>query len=904
MELIPTYCYQCYNGPDPILVKVEDGFAVGVEPNYALASKHHSGGRVCSNAYGLIEKLYNPHRVKTPLLRTNPNKGGNEDPGWKEISWGEALDILADRFRKVKEKGGVDENGYPRMALTLGAAGTPEGHFGLLPTFLSTMFRWVGPMDLTIGTGQGVKCYHSEHVYGEFWHRAFMVVADLPRTRYLISFGHNDVGSDGVTAWRLAQAKEDGLKIVKVEPHLSASAAFADKVVFIKPKTDAMFLFSMIHVILHENNWREVCDLEFLKKITNSPYLIGPNGYYIRDVETRKPLVWDPGDVRAKRHDDPSIKDYALEGKFEVGGVEVGPNGEVWEHETVECKPSFQLLMAHVKEYTPEYAEKVCEIPKGTVRDVTKEFLENACVGMMVEVNGEKLPYRPVAIELGKTVNNGPGGYETCWARTVLLSLVGALEVPGGAIGSGSRLNPPYEMRWMSVEPGPDGFMLQNLNPTGKEEWPPKVMFRGPFTALCPIMGSRGWASGIAPFTLAWMFMDETPEGWPNPSPPDIWIIYRANPLRTQWDPGLMERVVKKCPFITHITYIIDETSWYADLILPDHTDLEGYQLTPIFSKHWYSLWDHYGYILKQPVVKPIHNTMDMTDIIVELMDRLGLLVEFNSRVNRGSGTGIPLAGGNYDFRLKEDEKHGSEEIWDRICKAATAMLSDGKETYGLDWFKKNSIYLKPYPKPEKYLYYVLKKKGLRFEVPYQESVKKVGAALKNRLHERGIKWWDRQLEEYQALPRAKDFSKLWDEYYLKIGVNPEDFDMWLIASRSPNLVWTGNVSNRRMLKAAARALDFGGVVINREAAGERGIEHGDAVIVESPFGKKKSRVIVREGQRPDVALLVGQLGQWVAPYAKDVPAPNVSDFVKLDLDILDAGGSSCDLTRVRIYKA
>jgi hypothetical protein len=59
----------------------------------------------------------------------------------------------------------------------------------------------------------------------------------------------------------------------------------------------------------------------------------------------------------------------------------------------------------------------------------------------------------------------------------------------------------------------------------------------------------------------------------------------------------------------------------------------------------------------------------------------------------------------------------------------------------------------------------------------------------------------------------------------------------------------------------------------------------------------------VREGQRPDVALLIGQLGQWIAPYAKDIPVPNVSDFIKLDLDILDAGGSSCDLTRVRIHK-
>lgn len=903
MELIPTYCYQCYNGPDPILVRVEDGIAIDIEPNYSLAPKHHSNGRICSKAYGLIDKLYSFHRVKSPLIRTNPKKGRDEDPQWREISWDEALNILAERLKKVKEKGGIDENGYPRIALTLGGAGTPEGHFGLMPVFLSTMLGWVGPIDLTIGTGQGVKCYHSEHVFGEFWHRAFMVVPDLPGTKYILSFGHNNVGSDGVSAWRLAQAKEKGLKIVQIEPHLSVTGAFADKVIFIKPKTDAIFLSSMIHVILHEKNWREVCDIDFLEKMTNSPYLVGPTGYYIRDKETKKPLVWDPVDSKAKTYDDPSIKGFALEGEFEVSGVEVGPDGIISEYENVMCKPSFQLLIESFKEYTPEFAEKICDIPPGTIREITDEFLRNANVGSYVYIDGEKLPSRPVAIQLGKTVNNGPGGYETCWARTVLLLLVGALEVPCGAIGPGSRLNPPYEKRWMSVVEGQDGFMNQYPNPTERGKWPPKFLFRGQLTSLYPIAGNRGWATGIAPFTLSWMFMDKPPEKWFKPSPPDIWIIYRANPIRTNWDPELLERVIKDFPFVVHFTYVIDETSWYADLILPDHTDLEGYHLCSVFSKHWFSLWDYYGYILKQPVVKPVHNTMDITEILIELVEKLGLLEEFNSRINRGSGTGVPLSGENYDFTLDENRKYSVEEIWDRICKAATAMLSGGEEKFGLDWFKKNSAYLKPYPRLERYLYYVLRKKGLRFELPYQERIKRIGEELGNRLHEVGIHWWEKQLGEYKAIPKARDFSIQWDEFYKRCGVNPEEFDIWLIASRSPVLVWTSNISNPRMLSAASMNLDFGGVVMNSKTARERGIKSGDVVIIESPFGRKESKVIVRDGQRPDVALLVGQLGQWVTPYAKDLLIPNVGDFIKLDLDILDAGGSTCDLVKVKIYK-
>ncbi len=39
-------------------------------------------------------RLYDPQRVKTPLKRTNPKKGPNEDPRWKPISWEEAFEIV------------------------------------------------------------------------------------------------------------------------------------------------------------------------------------------------------------------------------------------------------------------------------------------------------------------------------------------------------------------------------------------------------------------------------------------------------------------------------------------------------------------------------------------------------------------------------------------------------------------------------------------------------------------------------------------------------------------------------------------------------------------------------------------------------------------------------------------
>jgi len=173
---VPTYCYQCVAGPDLLTVKVVDGVATEVEPNFCAADVHPGGGKVCVKAYGLVQKTYNPHRVLSPMKRTNPRKGRDEDPGFVPISWDEAFELIAERLRRVRAQGLTDESGYPRLAVSLGGGGTPQSYMGTFGAFLAA---W-GPVDMGFGSGQGVKCYHSEHLYGEFWHRAFTVSPDTP----------------------------------------------------------------------------------------------------------------------------------------------------------------------------------------------------------------------------------------------------------------------------------------------------------------------------------------------------------------------------------------------------------------------------------------------------------------------------------------------------------------------------------------------------------------------------------------------------------------------------------------------------------------------------------------------------------------------------------------------------
>ncbi|MFO1398734.1 MAG: molybdopterin-dependent oxidoreductase [Burkholderiales bacterium] len=892
-QRIPTYCYQCVAGPDLLTVKVVDGVATEVEPNFCASQVHPGGGKVCVKAYGLVQKTYNPNRVLTPMKRTNPRKGRHEDPGFVPISWDEAFDLIAARLADVRARGLRDESGYPRVAASFGGGGTPQSYMGTLPAFLAA---W-GPMDMGLGSGQGVKCYHSEHLYGELWHRGFTVSPDTPLCDYLISCGANVEASGGVVGvWRHAEARVRGMKRVQVEPHLSVTGACSAEWVPIRPKSDAAFLYALVHVMLHEAP-RERLDLAFLRRHTASPYLVGAHGYYLRDRATRKPLVWDG--ARAVPFDTPGIEE-TLEGRFTADAVETGPDDEVLGDGLLDGETAFGKLVAHMATYAPEWAQDVCDVPAATMRRIANEFLDHAQVGATVEIDGVRLPYRPVAVSLGKTVNNGWGGYECCWARTLLASLVGALEVPGGTLGTTVRLNKPLSERLKSVQPGPDGFMAYPFNPTDKARWSARPNIRNAYRTMVPLAGDGPWSQALGPTHFSWMFQDETPEGLPRVTAPEVWFVYRTNPSISFWDTEALGEKIARMPFVVAFAYTHDETNHFADVLLPDATDLESVQLIRIGgSKYVEQFWDCQGFALRQPAVAPCGDARDFTDIATELARRTGLIEEYNAAINRGAA-GVPLG----EFALDVAQAHSREVIWDAVCRAASVEITDGAAVHDLAWWKEHGLLTRPFPRKDWYLFPTLSARGLRFELPYQERLQRIGAELGRRLHENGMHWWDRQLDEYQALPPCKDFAAPWVAAVTKAGGEPASFPFWLLTARSMQYAWGGNVGMQLIREVADNVAGHRGVIVNTGTARKLGIADGDAIEIATPQRRVRGRAVLRQGIRPDTLLLIGQFEHWATPFAKDFGVPSLNSLATMSLDLTDATGSSADIVRVSLSRA
>lgn len=409
----------------------------------------------------------------------------------------------------------------------------------------------------------------------------------------------------------------------------------------------------------------------------------------------------------------------------------------------------------------------------------------------------------------------------------------------------------------------------------------------------------------VGPRAFAVALYERAPDNWPRPTTPEVWFLYRTNPAISHWDSETVTEQMSKFPFIVAFAYTPDETNWYADVLLPEATDLESYQLYRIGgTKYIEQYWKHQGYALRQPAVEPPVDCLDLTDVATELAKRMGMLNEYIAVLNKGGGTGIAFKGKDFDYTLPNDVAPTREQIWDRACRAATRELSGGEEEHDLEWFREHGAFFVPFPEQDWFLHGAMVQKGLRYELPYQERIWRAGLELKNRLHEQGIEWWDTQLQEYSPLPEWKDFPDIWARIAESFDKNPDDYDVWLLTSRSMQYSWGSNVGIPVLADVAKNVKGHFGVMINAQMAKRAGIQEGDWVWIESPLKRVKGHAIVREGLRPDVAVTIQQFGHWVTPVAKDLNMPNLNQLSPLHLALTDATGSGADVVRVKIYKA
>jgi thiosulfate reductase/polysulfide reductase chain A len=241
----------------------------------------------------------------------------------------------------------------------------------------------------------------------------------------------------------------------------------------------------------------------------------------------------------------------------------------------------FNKVKAYVKDKTPEAMSAICDVTAKDIRRLAIKCAQAPAVG----VDGFK------SIMLGQSLDFGHA-----WA--IFLAITGNLDNPGGQpIPQLTPLSPV-----LPSPPGPPPLQEKGFHRTG----PNREAFKNYSFILEPTWYE---AQAIRDGSLKMLLVTE------------------ANPALTEMGNKEWQKAVCMkdkngeylLEFLLNTDIMMSETGKYADLVLPDQTHFERYEL--LYMPWWYNFG--HGVLLRQPLVKAPGEAMHSNLVFIEMGKRM-----------------------------------------------------------------------------------------------------------------------------------------------------------------------------------------------------------------------------------------------------------------------------------------
>ncbi len=498
-----------------ILARVIDERVVKLEGSPAHPRNR---GALCPKGVAQIMALYDPNRIKRPLIRTN-EKGV---PGqFREATWDEALELVAKKIKEVRQKD-------PRLLLW------QKGRSKAKPLYDKSFVKAIGATKLHHGAFCSDAGYRAcEYTIG--FHG--VLHPDFKHCRYLLAWGWNITDGGGnklcQITWprQLLEAKiRNGLKVVLIDPRRRGGGPMVDEWLPIRPGTDLALALAIANVLVSSG----YIDHDYLNKYTNAPFLVQEDGFFFR-IEGKE-QVWDQKSGSPKPHYAPDVEP-ALEGEFDYEGKRL--------------RTAFTLFKEHITKYTPEWAAPICDLTPAQIYQVAHELGENAMIGSTIVIDGVEVPYRPVGV-MAYHVAQQELGFQYIRAVLLVFMLLGAIEVAGGVRSDlGRKIHKNYKaLDEIKIKDPPYNIYLKD-------------------SPYFPINSNN---SSI----VAKVMLD--PKKYGVDYVPEVLIIHMTNPIRSYADIPVLVESYKKFKFVVVIDPWLSKTAdLFADVVLPAAT-LEKYE--------------------------------------------------------------------------------------------------------------------------------------------------------------------------------------------------------------------------------------------------------------------------------------------------------------------------------------
>ncbi len=622
VEAKNTTCYMCACRCG-IRVHLRDGQIRYIEgnPDHPL-----NKGVICAKGASGIMKQYSPARLTRPLRRkAGAERGANQ---FEEISWEEAFALLAERLARIRasdpKKFALFTGRDQMQALTSLFArqfGTPNyaAHGGFCSVNMAA------GMIYTIG--------------GSFWEFGG---PDLERAKLFIMIGTAEDHHSNPLKIAISKFKRNGGRFVSINPVRTGYSAIADEWVPIRPGTDGALLLALTHEIISQGLY----DRDFVVRYTNGPQLVnlsadGPeSGLMSRTGEPHEEGCFDPQDQLwwdrlsgqpVQTHTEGS--DPFLLGEFRLA-------------DGTPVKPAFQLLVDRVKDYTPEWAASITGVPAETIRRLAQEMGVTARdhrIELPIAwtdawgVEHETVTGNPVAFHAMRGLAAHSNGFHAIRALSVLMSLLGTIDRPGGFRHKAPfpRPIPPCA----KTPRGPEAVQPNSVMDGMALGWPadPDDLFVDQMGEPVRIDKAFSWEYPLSVHGLMHNVITNAWRG--DPYSIDTLLIFMSN---MAWNSAMNTVEVRrmlndrredgeyKIPFLVVCDTFQSEMVAFADLVLPDTTYLERHDVMSMLDRP-ISEFDGPVDSVRIPVVPPTGQCRPFQEVLIELASRLHLPAFVNS---------------------------------------------------------------------------------------------------------------------------------------------------------------------------------------------------------------------------------------------------------------------------------
>ena len=223
-------------------VTVRDGRVIDIDGGHENPVTH---GYICAKVRRFTDRMYGDARLRYPMVRTGPK----EHPTFVRVGWDEALELIASRMAAVRTQWGAEAI----LPFCYGGSNGMLTHDGLDALF----FRRLGASRLARTVCAAPTGAANLALYGKM---PSVTYQDYPHARLIVLWGMNPSVSGIHAIPYLREARENGARIVVVDPRTTPVARTADLHLAVRPGTDVAVALA-IHRFLFEEGFADTAFL-------------------------------------------------------------------------------------------------------------------------------------------------------------------------------------------------------------------------------------------------------------------------------------------------------------------------------------------------------------------------------------------------------------------------------------------------------------------------------------------------------------------------------------------------------------------------------------------------------------------------------------------------------------------